>query len=322
MHPQKYAIMKLTKFIFLVVGIAFFSCSPDDDNSSVEERDEAEVAQEDQAEILSYLETHSFELVNNPANSNYQNINFFEITDEDTDEIALIDSEFLKSKIVTQNEIDYTLYYLQLREGAVSEYQPTFADSVTVTFRKMLLDGTVFDESVTPRAINLPGDQEIANEVRGFALSVSEFRGASGFVENPDGTLDFSDDFGVGAVFIPSGLGYFSSIPASYNIGSYEPLLYTFQLYSGNQADHDFDGIPSAFEDLDEDQRSFDLDDDTDDDNTPNYLDPDDDGDGTLTKDEIEVNDVNGDGIITLDEITFTDSDNDGTPDYLDPDIN
>ena len=143
-----------------------------------------------------------------------------------------------------------------------------------------------------------------------------EFKGASGFEENEDGSVSYNDDFGMGVVFVPAGLAYFNGYPSEY-----EPIMFKFKMLAAIQMDHDGDGIPSYMEDIDNDGIYFEQDEDIDGDGVPNYLDPDDDGDGVLTIDEIEVNDANGDGIITEDEIIFTDTNNDGTPDYLDPDI-
>ena len=38
-----------------------------------------------------------------------------------------------------------------------------------------------------------------------------EFKGASGFQVNPDNTVTFNNDYGIGAMFLPSGLGYFAN---------------------------------------------------------------------------------------------------------------
>lgn len=302
------------KFLFLVfIGLGLFSCKSDDDSASVTPpRDEGEVAAEDHAEIVEFLKTHSFEMVPNPLNSNYQIIRFTSV--EKGSEEALINSEFLKQKSITQNEVDYTLYYLKIREGAPTEPKPTFADLAVATYRGQLLDLSLFDESVIPSRFNLPGEDGTRGVIRGFLEGLVEFRGATEYSVNPDNTIEFSDDFGIGAVFVPSGLGYFNRTTTS--IPQYSPLIFTFQLYKTVQGDPDEDGIPSFYEDLDGDKLL--ITDNTDSDSAPNFRDVDDDNDKILTKDEVEVNDANGDGYISEDEITFPDSDGDGTPDYLD----
>ena len=91
-----------------------------------------------------------------------------------------------------------------------------------------------------------------------------------------------------------------SSIPA------YSPLIFSLNVYTTNQADHDADGILSFDEDVDGDGNPFN--DDTDGDGIANFADIDDDGDGVYTINEY---DTDGDG-------TPDDTDGDGIPDYLD----
>ncbi len=173
----------------------------------------------------------------------------------------------------------------------------------------------VFDSAVAPTWFDQTGVLE------GWREALVDFAGASGFMANADGTIDYNDDFGDFIVFMPSGLAYYDSPPSGSGIARYSPLIFNIQLYAVNEADHDRDGIPSFAEDLDGDRRVLDADDNTDGDNASNYQDPDDDNDGTLTRDEITVNDLNGDGFIDPDtEITFYDDDGDNIPNHLDAD--
>lgn len=313
--------MKLKSlFLFLLMGVTLFSCRKDDDSGTkIEVRDEGEVALENQQQIKDFLETHFYRLVDNPSNPNYKRVEFDTIAGDNANESSIMESDLLKSKTITPNEQAYTIYYLQIREGAPSAYKPTFADRAILTYRGTVLDGSVFDEAVNPVQFDFLGDQGFSL-IRGFIEGIDEFRGASGFQENLDGTISFNDDFGVGAVFIPSGLGYFNSPPPGSIIKAYQPIIFSFQLYTGLQRDHDGDGIPSAFE-IEYDENGKVTFTDTDEDRAPNYLDKDDDGDGIPTADEIEVDDANGDGIITMDELTFPDTNNSGIPDYLDPEV-
>jgi hypothetical protein len=137
-------------------------------------------------------------------------------------------------------------------------------------------------------------------------------------------------------------LAYFSTSPPGSGIGVYAQLIFTFRLYKAEQGDQDSDGIPSVFEDLND--NGLEEDDDTDDDLNPNFVDVDDDNDGRLTKDEIvvtvytidigepdpilgedevevyrEVDDDTGE--ITITTVTFTDANGDGVPDYLDENL-
>ncbi len=175
------------------------------------------------------------------------------------------------------------------------------------------LDRRVFDNRVSPVWF----DQTTV--IEGWRESLVDYRGASGFSENADGTVKYNDDYGNITVFIPSGLGYFNQPPVG--ITAYTPLVFNIQLYEVNQSDHDADGIPSYLEDIDNDRLLIsDTDDNTDGDNFSDYSDADDDNDGTPTKNEITVVDSNNDGVITLDEITFYDDDGDGINNHLDSD--
>lgn len=314
--------MKLSKYLLaiLVVGTMMFSCEDDDvPTTTTTIRDEAEVAAENDEAIRDFLGTHFYKIAPDLTNPNIKTIQFDTIAGINSDEQPIMESEFLKTKTIVENDIDYTLYYLKIREGAPSEYKPTYADLVVVSYRGQTLNLTKFDESVSPIKFNLPGETGNGGIIKGFVNTLVEFRGASQYVENPDNTITFSDDYGIGVTFIPSGLAYFSQSP-SYLIPQYAPLIFTFKFYETIQGDPDEDGVPSIYEDLNNDKLlSNDF---TDEDNIPNFADADDDGDGTPTIDEVEVNDANEDGYISEDEITFPDSNSDGTPDYLDPEVN
>ena len=165
----------------------------------------------------------------------------------------------------------------------------------------------VFDSSITPV------DFDLTQVVNGFQDGLVEFNTSTGFKINPDGTIAFLE-YGVGAVFIPSGLGYFDTEPRDINnialIDAYSQIYFTFQVYLTEELDHDNDNVPSVVEDIN--GNGIEEDDDTDGDEFPNYFDVDDDGDGIFTIDEVVVE---SDG-----SITYPDTDGDGIPDYLDPD--
>lgn len=171
------------------------------------------------------------------------------------------------------------------------------------------LNRRVFDSAVTPVWF----DQ--LNVIEGWRESIVGFKGASGAVENSDGTINYNMDFGNYTVFIPSGLAYFAT--GQVGIPAYAPLIFSIQLYNAKESDHDNDGIPSYLEDLNGDRKFTIADinddtithDDTDGDFLPNYFDADDDGDGVPTIDE----DINGDGDPT------NDIGKNGIANYLDP---
>ena len=296
--------MRLNKFFIagLFAAALTLSCNKDDDNSpeTVPDRDRGEQEADDQAALEEYLATHfyNYEEFENPgANFNYV-VNLDTINAANADKIPLIESDKLEKKVVKFMDVDYTIYILKVREGAGQ--QPTFADSTFVTYQGELLNGNRFDGSSSPLWFDL------VSVIPGFSQSLNEFKGATGYERNDDNTISWNNDFGIGTVFIPSGLAYFSTPRPT--IPAYSPLIFHIQMFAANEADHDGDGIPTYLEDLDGDKQVGN--DDTDGDFIPNYMDADDDGDFTPTRDEIEILE---DGTLIL-----TDSNNDGTPDYLD----
>lgn len=313
--------MNLRTLLLVTLGFTAIMTSCKDDNiepMSVPLRDRAEVDTEDQLEMQTYLETHFYnyeEFENPPSDFDYV-VRFDTIAGANIDRTPLIDRPELSSKVVTRSEIDYTMYILNIREGAGKT--PTVADSTFVTYRGELLDNTLFDSSVQPVWFDLPGGPGVSGVIDGFSEAISEFKESSGFVENPDNTITFNNDYGIGAVIMPSGVAYFGAPPSG--IPLYSPLIFSFQLLIANQADHDNDGIPSIFEDLDNDNVVLDGDDDTDENGFPNYVDNEDDGDGILTQFEITSEDTNDDGVITMDELIFVDTDSDGILNHLDDD--
>jgi hypothetical protein len=215
--------------------------------------------------------------------------------------------DFIEVADFIDTSVSYKMYYLNVREGG-GEF-PNFSDFTTNTYEGRLLNLDLFDSSVIPVRFNLVDSPQSPGIIRGLQQAIIKFRGAASVSSNPDGTLSF-ENFGIGAVFIPSGLGYYQNAPASGGLKAYDQLIFSFELFESEVADHDEDGIPSYMEDLNGNGYLFD--DNTDGDSLPNYLDNDDDNDGRLTKFEIEI-DTDG-------NITFPDVDGDGIPDYLDAD--
>ncbi|WP_298524930.1 hypothetical protein [uncultured Christiangramia sp.] len=313
MRINKLMLVGLTAFLA-------FACNNDDDGglARVEVRDRTEVAVEDDQALLEYLSTHfyNYEDFESPSEDfNYQ-ILFDTIAGENADKEPIINSDKLITKIVNHEGVDQNLYVLKVREGAGAK--PTFADSTFVTYEGELLTGTVFDSNLrNPVWFNLSPYFGIVDNrvtplggvIKGFQAGLTEFGAATGFEVNADNSVEWNNDYGIGAIFMPSGLAYYFNSPET--IPVYSPLVFQISSYVVNQADHDNDGIPSFMEDLDGDNDV--TTDDSDEDGLPNLSDPDDDGDGTPTRDEVEITE---DGTLIL-----TDSDNDGTPDYLDPDV-
>ena len=298
-----------------------FSCDKNDDDGveTVPPRDRGEVALEDDQTLIDYLSTHFYnyeEFENPPENFDYV-VRLDTIDGENADKTPIIESDKLVTKTVNYQGVDQQLYILKVREGEGES--PKFTDSVYVAYQGKLLEDVVFNNNLkSPVWFNLSGYEvrgdngaigTVGSFIKGYTEGLEEFRGSTGYEVQPDNTIKWNNDFGVGTIFMPSGLGYFSTSRPS--IPPYSPLIFTIKMYLVNEADHDRDGIPSYMEDLDGDDDPFN--DDTDGDGLSNHSDADDDGDGKPTREEIEILE---DGTIVL-----TDSNDDGTPDYLDPDV-
>lgn len=347
--------------VTLIMGSLFYSCgnSPDDGPVAIPPRDRGEESVAAQMIIETYLQTHFYnyeDFQNPPADFDFK-IVFDTIAGANANKIPLIDQ--VSSKTVQdriEDNVTYTLYYLDVLEGegetlnfpdiATIKYEGISVDERTITDEDDL-DGDgdtteeitiypadIFDSSVVPIQFDL------TQIVNGLQDALVEFKGATNVVSNPDGSLSF-EEFGVGAVFIPSGLGYFQEPPPGSGIPLYAQLIFSFQVLEGEIGDQDNDGLLSIFEDLD--GNMIEEDDDTDEDFVFNMFDNDDDNDGRPTADEIETREVVVDAgdpapsletgeVIMFEEVNFAtgqrtfyiaklpDEDGDGVKDYLDSD--
>ncbi|MDX1277432.1 FKBP-type peptidyl-prolyl cis-trans isomerase [Oceanihabitans sediminis] len=287
--------MNLRKIIFTIftVFLVLVSCKDDDDKVEiVPPRDRTEVYAEDLEEIETFLQTHYFNYDEfdfsdpySPANDNYE-IVFGKIEDDPTKTpiMDMLDQENgpLKYKEVqdpVEESLVYRLYYLDIREG--QGYELNSIDKVYLNYDGVLSDNESFESTVNPINLELTY-LTTGGVVTGLREALLEFKTATNFTENGDGTTTYHNH-GIGAAFVPSGLGYFEIYQN--NIPNYSPLIFKFYLYDRTLLDHDKDGIPTILEDLDGDENYFN--DDTDGDGAPNFFDKDDDGDGIPTKDEI-----------------------------------
>ena len=348
--------MKLRKIALLIFGLILViaSCTPDDDGVNITPpRDRTEVYAEDLLELETFLETHFYNYedfdftmpYDNVANDNFEIV--FTALSEDPTKTPIMDRPELKFKTVedpNEEGFFYKLYYLEVRQGQGEDVH--FIDEVFVTYEGSTTEYTVFDNAINPTSFELTSVVN-GGVVAGFKEALIEFKTATNFTENGDGT-DTYHNHGIGAAFLPSGLAYFSQTLE--DVTSYTPLIFKFNLFDRVLLDHDADGIPSFLEDLNSDSDVFD--DDTNGDTAPNFFDGDDDGDGTNTIDEIELksypevgmadfitreeaqtyfndNAVTGEVLIDIDysnsNDTYTlntfiapDSNGNGSPDYLD----
>jgi hypothetical protein len=310
--------VKNFKFLLPIVALTLIlisSCEGDDDieDNFIPARDRAEENIDSTLEVERYLNTHFYnyeEFENPPAGFDFK-IRFDTIADANADKTPLIEQvDFKMVQDRVNEDVSYKLYYLKVIEGQGE--QPSFPDIVRINYEGTYVvdedgirENKLFDSSVTPIQFDL------TSIVNGLQDALIEFNAGTGFINNNDGTVSY-EGFGVGAVFMQSGLGYYVNPPpgSAVTIPVYSQLIFTFQLFETEVGDQDGDGVPSVLEDVN--GNGLEEDDDTDSDNRSNFVDPDDDGDGRPTSDEIEINE---DGTIT-----FPDTDADGIVDYLDSD--
>lgn len=303
---------KVALFI-LCLTLGFLSCNKDDNAEDFVEvpiRDRAEQQVIDNDSIVGYLETHYYNSADFDGNPN-PSIADLVITELLEGETLPVGSTMLNvavgvSKKVTFAKTEYEYYVLNLNSNAGGD-SPSFADEVRVRYEGFELDGDVFDSAVTPV------DFDLVALVPGWRKVLPEFSTSSSFEIGGDGLVSYTNH-GVGVMFLPSGLGYFST--GTGGIPAYSPLVFKFDLLQMKENDHDGDGVPSHLEDLNDDGEFTVADpeddtvthDDTDGDLIPDYFDSDDDGDGVLTINE----DIDGDGDPT------NDIGANGIPKYLD----
>ncbi|MEY8847251.1 FKBP-type peptidyl-prolyl cis-trans isomerase [Psychroserpens sp. XS_ASV72] len=287
--------------LFLLVLMSFSSCKKDENEFvPAPPRDRTVQQAADKDSLMNYFATHYYNssLFETPGNYSYEDIEIFEVDETGVPDgyTLLSEAAALETIIFDLNEVEYEYYILKLNLGGGAH--PNFTDDVTINYEGMVLDGDVFDSTANPANLDL------TEVIEGWRRILPDFGTAVNAIENPDGTVSY-EDYGLGVMFIPSGLAYFNNPPIGINV--YENLIFKFELYRAQENDHDFDLVPTHLEDLDGDKNIFS--DDTDGDNVPDFFDPDDDGDGVGTRFE----DLDNDGDPTND-----DTDGDTIPNYLD----
>lgn len=308
--------MILRKFsLYLVcLTIGFASCKKDDAPTiePIVLRDRVEQQATDMEALNTYLETHYYKSSNfgeSNSNPSINDIIIIKVLSGETvpEGYTNLKAAAGESKKIKYADTNYEYFVLKLNQGGGAT-SPTFADNVRVNYEGFTLENTIFDSAVNPVIFDL------TTLVPGWRKVLPGFNTAESFVDNEDGTVNFTNK-GLGVMFLPSGLGYFSQ--SSGIITAYSPIIFKFELLQMYVNDHDKDGVPSYLEDLNVDgeftvnyEDLTDItDDDTDGDGIPNYSDTDDDGDGILTINE----DINKDGDPRND-----DSNGNGIPNYLD----
>jgi hypothetical protein len=290
-------------FILLITTITLFSCSKNDDDEAAEPiRDFQTQYDVEIKDIEDYLRENTISWKNAPGQTSDQDVVISKITDAATQPSIMSyksnattgSTVFpqLWSKEVKLHDITYKLYYLILRkgvgkspcnvDGVFASYKGTYLSRSSATATPALtFTSTTFEEVVHPREFS-----NLYSLITGWGEAFPQFKTGTSTI-NSNGTVTYND-FGAGVMFLPSGLGYYSS--GSSSIPAYSPLVFSFKLYEIQRNDQDNDGIPSHLEDLNNDGYVQVLAtgvtniDDTDGDFIPDFLDIDDDGDKYTTK--------------------------------------
>ena len=273
----KYNILFICALIISVI-----SCSPDDEDSivSVPENDRTEQQVTDNDALEIFLNTHYYNSteVSALANPSMADVVITELLDGETlpSDVTLLMSA-VETKTTTYLDVEYEYYILKINQGSGSE-SPRFCDKVRVNYSGSLMDGTNFDGT------SIPVNFDLVSVIPGWSRVMPEFNVANSYSSNSDGTISY-DGYGIGVMFLPSGLGYFATYSGS--IPSYSNLIFKFELLQTETMDHDFDNIPTYMEVIEDDYDLYGKD--TDEDLVVDFVDGDDDGDGTSTADEVRV---------------------------------
>ncbi|NVK08841.1 MAG: FKBP-type peptidyl-prolyl cis-trans isomerase [Tenacibaculum sp.] len=277
-----------------IIGTLLYACGSDS-NSRVDNFDHEAQAIIDNDSLVAFLK------------NNYYNEVLDSVKPITNNETSLFDDVKLVTKEVTENDINYKLYYYVNRVGTPDEDKgfPTVMDSVYAKYRGQRI---VRKDSLSPDFDKNTAWFSLNQVIKGWTYSFVHFKGGNNVTN--DGPINYENG-GKGILFIPSGLAYANR--GTGNIAPNSLLMFYIELWDlVPDTDDDQDGVASINEDPDGDGNP--RNDDTDKDNVPNYLDTDDDGDGVLSKDE----DKNGDGNPAND---FSDPNKPNVPDYLNRDI-
>lgn len=224
--------MKINRIGLATIGALVFlgSCKKDDNGGTIEVRDPVEVAAENDADIREYLSTHFYNYEEFEAAAGADNTDFDfrividTIAGENSNKTSLMEQVEVKTvavEISTDETLDHNLYYLVARQGDAS-IAPKTTDSTLVRYKGFLLTDYVFDNSNTPVWFNL------SNNIRGFSEFMPALKYGGEININEDtGLYEVSGDYGIGMVFMPAALGYYSG---SGSIPAYTPIAFTVDL--------------------------------------------------------------------------------------------
>ncbi|WP_461532996.1 FKBP-type peptidyl-prolyl cis-trans isomerase [Sinomicrobium sp.] len=225
-------MMKINRLGLAVVGTLtlLYSCKKDDDGGRIEVRDPVEVEAENDSDIRDYLSTHfyNYEEFEAAASGELEDFDYKIVIDsiggENSDKIPLIDQvkdTVIPIEIGEDEPLDHKMYYLVARQG--DQEAPEKTDSALVRYKGFRLNDAVFDRS------NVPVWFDLNNVVQGFSEFMPYLKsGGEIIVDEEDGTYLYSGNYGVGLVFMPAALGYYTG---QGSIPSYSPIAFSIELF-------------------------------------------------------------------------------------------
>ncbi len=224
-------IFKILSVFAICVGIA--ACSSTATEEPEAPRDYATQYASDIAAIDTYIDTHYLTF-----DADY-NVTFDTLLPASGHSSIRTDAAFqLRDTTVTEDGINYKLYFIKFREG--TKDRPTQVDSVHVSYKGLkLLKSTTFDQAVTPTWFRL---QEV---ISGWSHVLPNFHTGT-YTPGTGGNPTIFDNYGAGVMFLPSGLGYYNFSAGA--ITPYTPIIFSFKLYELQYRDQDRDGIKSKDE--------------------------------------------------------------------------
>ena len=172
---------------------------------SVPENDRTEQQVVDSDTLVAYLNTHYYNSteVSALANPSMADVIITELLEGETlptDATLLMSA--VETKTTTFKDVEYEYYILRINQGTTTEQSPRFCDKVRVKYAGSLMDGVEFDESSTP--VNF----DLVSVIPGWSRVMPQFNVGT-FISNSDGTVSY-DGYGMGVMFLPSGLGYYA----------------------------------------------------------------------------------------------------------------
>ncbi len=240
----------LNRFLALSLFVALFlSCNGDEEDNF----DPAVQSLEDDEALVTFMKSHYYNEAEDSVDTLTSN-----------DRVSLFLDPRLKSEAITENEVDYTLYYLLLEEG--TNESPSMVDRVFTDYTGYFTSNLNAFDSNEDIWFNLTA------VIRGWSYGFPKFK--SGMNNSVPGEPLSFDGTGKGYLIIPSGLAYGHNPGGLLSGFADQNLIFKIELKFVEYLDQDGDGILSKDEDSNGNGNL--EDDDTDGDGIPNYLDSDD----------------------------------------------